>query len=248
MMKVRKDLLVIAVMSALLSFFIVKSFNNQSIGYDIGETTSVYKLQELLNRIRVLEKNRQELLSTLREKEAKVIEYEKQATENIYKGEEIQRRLEEARILAGLVDLEGPGIEVILNDRKRDSIMPNEPYSLSDFIVHDIDLLEVINELRAAGAEAIGINGERILGTSRISCGGPTITVGAGQRFAPPFIIHAIGNPDALADYFKRSDSIYHILTFYGLEFNIKKLDNIKIPRYYGEVKFLYAKPVKEGE
>ena len=83
--------------------------------------------------------------------------------------------------------------------------------------------LEVINELKAAGAEAIGINGVRILGNSRISCGGPTINVGDDQRFAPPFVIHAIGDPDALAGYFQSPDSIYHILTFYGLEFSIKK-------------------------
>ena len=163
-------------------------------------------------------------------------------------GEEIQKQLFEARVLAGLTDIQGPGVEIILNDRKKDTVMPDELYYITDFIVHDSDLLEVINELKAAGAEAIGINGVRILGNSRISCGGPTINVGKDQRFAPPFIIHAIGDPDALAAYFQRPDSIYHILTFYGLEFSIKKMDNITIPRYYGEVEFKFAKPVKEDE
>ncbi|MCM8899861.1 DUF881 domain-containing protein [Caldicoprobacter algeriensis] len=247
-MKVRKDLLILSFMAMLLSYFIVKCFDNQRIGYDIGVTTSVHKIQELMSQLKALQETNRQLKDDLSQKEVVLNKYEKEATERIYRGEEIRKQLEQARILAGLTDLEGPGIEVILNDRKKDTIMPDEPYSISDFIVHDIDLLEVVNELKAAGAEAIAINGARILATSRISCGGPTITVGAGQRFAPPFIIHAIGDPDALADYFKRPDSVYHILTFYGLEFSIKKLDNVKIPRYYGEVNFDYARPVEGGE
>ncbi|SFQ33070.1 DUF881 domain-containing protein [Caldicoprobacter faecalis] len=247
-MRVRKDLMILSIMAMLLSFFIVKCFDNQRIGYDIGVTTSVYKIQELMSQLKALQETNRELKEDLRQKEAVLNNYENEATERIYRGEEIRKQLEQARILAGLTDLEGPGIEIILNDRKKDTIMLDEPYSISDFIVHDIDLLEVVNELKAAGAEAIAINGARILATSRISCGGPTITVGAGQRFAPPFIIHAIGDPDALANYFERPDSIYHILTFYGLEFSIKKLNNVKIPRYYGEVNFSYARPVEGGE
>jgi len=247
-MKIRKDLLILSFMAMLLSFFIVKCFDNQRIGYDIGFTTSVQKIQELMSQLKELESVNRQLKDDLNQKEAELHKYEEEATGRIYRGEEIRKQLEQARILAGLTDLEGPGVEVILNDRKKDTILPSEAYSISDFIVHDIDLLEVVNELKAAGAEAIAINGTRILATSRISCGGPTITVGQDQRFTPPFIIHAIGDPDALADYFKQPDSIYHILTFYGLEFSIKKLDNVKIPRYYGEVNFEYARPVEGGE
>ena len=45
------------------------------------------------------------------------------------------------------------------------------------YIIHDDDLLRVINELRAAGAEAIAINGERIVAMSEIRCAGPTLSV-----------------------------------------------------------------------
>lgn len=247
-MKIRKDLLILSFMTMLLSFFIVKCFDNQRIGYDIGVTTSVRKIQELRSQLKSLQEANSQLKEKLKQKEVVLNKYEEEATGRIYRGEEIRAQLEQARILAGLTDLEGPGVEIILNDRKRDTIMPSELYSISDFIVHDIDLLEVVNELKAAGAEAIAINGTRILATSRISCGGPTITVGADQRFTPPFIIHAIGDPDALASYFKRPDSVYHVLTFYGLEFSIKKLNNVKIPRYYGAVNFNYARPVEGGE
>lgn len=247
-MRLRKDFLVISIMCALLSFFLIKAFNIQKYGYDIGTSTSINRIQELTAQLKTLESSKEQLLERLQNLESQISRYENMIAENIYMGEEVQKQLFEARVLAGLTDIHGPGVEIVLNDRKKDNIMPDEMFSITDFIVHDSDLLEVVNELKAAGAEAIGINGVRILGNSRISCGGPTINVGKDQRFAPPFIIHAIGDPDALAGYFQRSDSIYHILTFYGLEFSIKKLDNVNIPRYYGEVSFNYAKPVKEDE
>ena len=116
------------------------------------------------------------------------------------------------------------------------------------FIVHDSDMLHVINELRGAGAEAISINGTRILSTSRISCGGPTIKIGKFERIAPPFIIHAIVNPDDLVATFQREDSIHQDLVDWGLEFQIRKMDSIEIPRYLGDTEFTYSKAIQEDE
>jgi uncharacterized protein YlxW (UPF0749 family) len=104
----------------------------------------------------------------------------------------------------------------------------------------------VLNELKAAGAEAIAINGTRIMANSRISCGGPTINVGRYGRFTPPFIIHAIGDPDILAASFQQPDSVYNDLVAWGLEFKIKKLDYIEIPRYLGEIELKFASTVRE--
>src|SRR5699024_10482790 len=121
------------------------------------------------------------------------------------------------------------------------------PGLIDQYIVHDSDLLNVVNELRAAGAEAISINDMRIIETSRISCGGPTINIGKDQRFVPPFKIKAIGNPEELANSFKEDDSIYHILNAWGLEFTIKKSETIYIPRYiYGALEYEYANIMEE--
>lgn len=161
-------------------------------------------------------------------------------------GEDIREELEKHRMLAGLLDVEGPGVVVILNDRKRDDIQNSDSALINQFIVHDSDLLNVVNELRAAGAEAISINNVRIIETSRISCGGPTINVGKEQRFVPPFQIEAIGDPEALANCFKKEDSIYHILDAWGLEFSVKKAENIYIPRYiYGALDYKYANIIR---
>ena len=62
------------------------------------------------------------------------------------------------------------------------------------YIIHDEDLLRVLNELCAAGAEAISINDQRIVATTEVRCAGPTVSVN-NVRSAPPYVIKAIGNP-----------------------------------------------------
>jgi len=259
-MRVRKDIWILTLVGMLAGFLTIRAFNIQYSGLSLSSMLSFEKIRQYIEPERLQkiesylkekelpEKEQKALMEKVRLLEGVISSYEKEAAEKSYYGEEIQESLEKSRILAGMIDLEGPGIEIVLNDRKREDIFTKDPRFLNYYIVHDSDLLNVINELRAAGAEAIAINGVRILSTSRISCGGPTINVGKEQRFAPPFVIHAIGDPDKLAAYFEQEDSIYHSLTFWGLEFSIKKKDRIEIPRYMGGDLFKYAKPIEEGE
>ncbi|NLJ41265.1 MAG: DUF881 domain-containing protein, partial [Clostridiales bacterium] len=244
--KKRKELWVLALISLLASFLATRVLDTakprsgtsgmltpQSIN-QYFEGRSLAKIEEYIGEKRALEEKRDSLLEQTWALEGIIEIYEQRAAEGIEKGEQIRRELHESRIMAGMLDLEGPGIEIILDDRKRDTIMDHDPGMLGFYIVHDSDLLEVINELRAAGAEAISINGVRITGSSRISCGGPTINVGIEQRFAPPFVINALGDPEALAGYFHREDSIYNTLQFWGLRFDITKKDMVDVPRFIG--------------
>jgi len=59
------------------------------------------------------------------------------------------------------------------------------------------DLLKLVNELNAAGAEAIAINDERIIATTEIRNAGNYIVINT-NRYSAPFEIKAIGNPDTL--------------------------------------------------
>lgn len=246
-MKNKNGIWVITLFCVFFSFFISTTLETPGVKMEVGGTTSIQKIAELLDKKKDLLNNKESLLDKARTYEAIIAEYEEQAAKSNSQGKIAVDEIKNARILAGLVDLHGPGIEITLDDRKRDTIFFNNPSFLSFYIVHDSDLLAIVNELKAAGAEAIAINDVRIIETSRISCGGPTISIGKEQRFAPPFTIHAIGEPEALMSYFtKRKDSIYNDLVFWGLEFNIKKVEDILIPRYIGDTKFYYAE--KEGE
>ncbi len=104
---------------------------------------------------------------------------------------QIQRQIDAAKILSGTSKVVGPGVEVTISDGQ----MRKADYE--QFITHDWDLRSVVNELFAAGAQAVAVNQARITATTGIFCVGPVVNIG-GQRLGSPFVIRAIGNPQVL--------------------------------------------------
>lgn len=149
------------------------------------------------------------------------------------------------RIEAGLTGVTGPGVEVTLNDSNM-TVQPGENPNL--YVLHDVDVLKVLNELKAAGAEALAINNQRLLSTSEIRCVGPTILTNKNLRLAPPFIITAIGNQDNLFNSLKMRGGVVGELQIWGIQVNIKKVSQITIPAYTGGLSFEYARLADEKE
>lgn len=173
-------------------------------------------------------------------------EFQRQAaTDSDYSGI-LAKQLEQAEIIAGLVDVEGPGIIFTLDDSKSHTNI--DPLFADYYVVHDSDLLMVINELRDAGAEAISINGERILSTSEIRCAGSVVSVN-NNRHSAPFEIRAIGDPEQLESALRMRGGIMDTLKMSDIEMSIKKSNKLKILRYAGAINFKYVDIVtKEGE
>lgn len=101
----------------------------------------------------------------------------------------LNHELTQAEILAGTIPVHGPGIQVVWSNG-------NAPQG---FQIADIDLLLMVNELRAAGAEAISINGQRITALTEIREASNYVLINDSQQDAP-FTIDAIGNPSTLED------------------------------------------------
>lgn len=152
---------------------------------------------------------------------------------------ELREALENARVLAGVTELSGPGVEATLNDSNV-SLKPGENPNL--YVLHDEDVLRVLNELRAAGAEAISINGQRILASTEVRCTGPTIVLNRDKRLAPPYVITAIGDPDTLESSIKMKGGVAETLQFWGIQVGVKKMSQVTVPAYSGGIKFEYAK------
>lgn len=158
-------------------------------------------------------------------------------------GEALVEELNKARAAAGFLPVKGPGITVTLNDSKK-TVQPGE--DPNQFLIHDEDLLKVVNELRAAGAEAIAINGQRLMANSEIRCAGTTILVNV-NKIAPPFVITAIGDPDLMESSLRIKGGIVEYLEIWGIQVKIEKTKDGKeltIPAYPGGFKFKYAVPV----
>ena len=130
------------------------------------------------------------------EKAEEELEKEREnSTQNNTELEKKEDEIKKGNKMIGMTEVVGPGVIVTLSDSKKDA---NTSLNPSDLVVHDADVLSVINELKNAGAEAISINEQRIIPTSGIVCGGNIIEIN-GEKGGVPFILKAIGLPEQLA-------------------------------------------------
>ena len=167
----------------------------------------------------------------------KELEKERQnATKDNSELEEKESEITVGNKMIGLTDVTGAGVIVTLSDSKKDSSSVLNPSSL---LVHDVDILSVVNELKNAGAEAISINDQRIVPTTGISCGGNIIDIN-GEKVGAPFVIKAIGLPEQLAG-LSRQGGYLELLKGYSVEAELKKSNNITIPKYTGVITYEYA-------
>lgn len=150
--------------------------------------------------------------------------------------EVLDKELNQAEVLLGKKALKGEGVNIYLNDSP---LEPTENLKLSDLIVHDMDILELVNELNLAGAEAISVNDQRIISTSEIKCVGPVVRIN-GQKVAAPYNIKAIGNSDDIYEVINEQDSKVNHLRQRTIQVEITKSGEVVVPAYNQEIKANY--------
>ena len=156
----------------------------------------------------------------------------------------LREDLKRAEILAGTVAMEGPGLEIKMEDG---DVVDPENTDQNLFVVHQNDVLKVLNELKAAGAEAISVNGQRVVATSEIRCAGNTISIN-NTRTAAPFVIRAIGDPAQLESGLMMRGGIMDELSGW-IKIEIKKIDSgLVIPAYLGQVEYKHGKVITNAE
>lgn len=218
----RKGQYSLAFVSMVLGFMLTMQFR------ETGEqraTLPYQRIEELSARLLETEKERESLQMKLKEIENEEARLNK------------SRAYQEMRMRAGAVDVEGPGLIVTIDDSRTAAKIGENP---NLYIIHDDDLLRVINELRAAGAEAISINGQRLIATSEIRCAGPTLSVN-NVRSAPPYEIKVIGDKKNLSNALNMRGGVAETLKVWGIQMTMEERDNIIVPSYKGSVRFKYG-------
>jgi len=146
--------------------------------------------------------------------------------------EDINEEWERARILAGLTEVVGDGVVITLNDA-------SEVVSgVSDPLLHDSSLYEVLNEIKKAQPVAISVNGERIISTTEIVCAGPTTRINR-NRYAVPYEIKVIGDSKKIREVFLNSSIVVFEFIPNNIRFQIKEEKDIVIPKYSGRIDVL---------
>ena len=176
----------------------------------------------------------------LEKAEEKLEQERESSTKNDGELQSKEEEITEGNKITGLTEVTGAGVIVTLTDSKKDISSSLNP---SDLIVHDLDVLSVINELKNAGAEAISINDQRLTPNSGIVCGGNIIDIN-GEKVGAPFIIKAIGLPEQLAA-LNRPGGYLAKLKEYSIGVELKKSNKITIPKYTGTITYKYAKTIK---
>lgn len=204
-----------------------------------SQATPTHRVTVLLDRLA----NAQEEIRHLREEvdrlRTQLSGYEKAMAEGKTATERLTAELHRLRVLAGLTKVRGPGIIVRVTDA------PEPPAGVpSEGIVHDSDLLMIVNELRNAGAEAIAINDQRVVATTAIRCVGTLITVN-GARISPPYEIVAIGDPDKLTKALTMPGGIVDGLKQFGVVVNIARYPDVIVPSLGVTPPLQFARPTE---
>lgn len=151
-----------------------------------------------------------------------------------------QQQLEELHGLAGFTAVEGPAVQVSLDDSPSASdpelLAPGT--NLEDYLVHQQDVEGVINALWAGGAEAMMVMDQRIISTSTVRCIGSVLFL-QGKRYAPPYSVTAIGDTDAMMAALDDSAVVRQyraLVDQIGLGFELTISEDVTIPSYEGPV------------
>lgn len=237
-MKHRNIGILLGIMCMLLTIGIcvqVKTVKDSSTG--VGKTqkenelrNSVLKWKERYESIYEQEIEQEKELEALRTAVAN------QDTDSV----DLRNDLEKVSTLLGYNEVSGQGLIVTLKDANNTKIL-GDP---RDYIVHDGDLLEVVNALKNAGAEAVSINEQRIVNLTAITCAGNIITINK-EKVGSPFIIKAIGLTEKLKGALTMPGGYLELLERDGVQVKVEETENIVIPKYNGIYNFSYAENVE---
>lgn len=151
-------------------------------------------------------------------------------------------RLAETSGHAGLEAVAGQTVTVTLSDAPSSIQVPGVDEDL--LVVHQQDIQAVANVMWAAGAEAMTIQGQRVIATTGIKCVGNSVVL-HGTPYAPPYVVSAIGDPDQLEAALEASTylQVYRQhAEAYNLGYQAKREADVTFPAYQGTVELRYAR------
>jgi len=142
----------------------------------------------------------------------------------------------------GLTAVQGPGIRVTLEDAPRTGDDPD--IDLNYLVVHQQDIQAYVNALWAGGAEAISLQGQRLMATTGITCVGNSVVLD-GVAYSPPYVIEAIGDTRGMyrsMDTSPETSTYADYVRTYDLGLEVEQLDRITIKAYANPVALNHAR------
>jgi uncharacterized protein YlxW (UPF0749 family) len=155
----------------------------------------------------------------------------------------LEAQLTDAGLTAGLSAMRGAGLKVTLDDSRIDRAPSG---NVNDLVVHSQDVQAVVNALWQAGAEAVAINGQRLVGTSAVLCVGNTLLLN-GSVHSPPYEVTALGASREVFETDSLVRRLHSDASTFGLRFSVDAEDRLRVPAYAGVATTRYARPTTAG-
>ncbi len=230
---------IVSIVAVLLGFMLATQYRIVQENYLSGMIPST-KVNQMKTELSELQKEKESLTNTVKELQDKVDKLILLEADDNFVIASLNEELIKYKMFAGQTNLQGEGVAVYLD---------NSPYEEGaeelDIVADYTLILFIINELSAAGAEAISINDERYLAGTEIRGTGEYVVVN-GVNLKPPFIIRAIGDKNVLSGALEQRFGIIDIIRKRGYSCELNRLNGVRIMRSNEIYDWKYAKTKEE--
>lgn len=209
----------------------------QTIG-NMGGLVSSQRADQLLMELNQYKKTNEELSARASLLENEIKDIEAAAADNDRYIEKLLSDVNNAKVYSGQTEVKGPGIQITLNYES----VENDGFD--PFLYNSELLLLMVNELNAAGAEAISLNGERLISISEIRLAGSHININ-GNKYSRPFVFKVIGDSKTLRSAVLIRAGIADIMRANYISVSIEDKQELVVEAYQGIIKYRYAQPVE---
>ena len=203
----------------------------ESVGSTIRDNSGLK--DELLN----LQGKYESLYKELEEKEKRLEEVRLNAAASNETDTQNEAEIKNNQTLLGLTEVSGQGIIITLDENRE--VNPEDVLNISGYLVHEQDLLYIINELFNSGADAVSINDQRIVTTTAIQCDGNIIRIN-GKMVGVPITIKAVGFPKRMEYALARPGGYLQKMANDGVEVFTQPTENVTVPKYDGVYSYEY--------
>lgn len=232
----------VAIVCALLGFFLSYQFKLISSREEKNKQQSTYAATDILKEVESLKAERDDVKKQNEDLQAQLKKIEDEAAKSGEVDLNIKKELDNARMITGAVDVKGQGI--ILHIVPKNDIFSSNKESV--VALTDIDLVHIVNSLFYSRAEAISINDYRITPQTGIKPSGNVLSIGSEGRVDPrqEIIVKAIGDKEVLKGGLLFADTL-NMGNLGSYKREIEQSDEIVIKKSVKGLNSNYIKSVK---
>lgn len=239
--KINKNKLVMSITIGIACFALMLVMFMQFKVVKQTDITAIETMRESELRLELSSWNTkyQELDTRYQDVLSKIEEYKTERVSDAKTAELLQKELQQLNESLGKTDVTGEGIVIQLIDKAGTQLSEDVPV----LKITEEDLLLIINNLFAAGAEAVSLNGSRIISVSSIfEISDQLFIVNGKKKVSSPFVINAIGNPDYLKSAVSGKGGHVDALAELGHETKVDENNKITIEKYEKDLTTKYIK------